>query len=236
MIGKAKKPRCFGNHWVPGKIGMLYYNNDTAWMKESIWSDALRHFNSYCYEKRPVVLLVDNCPAHKPIIGSKPWSSGHMKGFELSNVLVIFFEPNCTSHVQPLDAGMIQTAKALYRKRQITWVLRQIANTADGAEPQLNCNVRQAMEWFMQSLREVPTDTIKNCWIKTGILSPAQNAELSTGVRHNNRVASDERTGLSASIIDDLSALLMVMGKKVSTTYIPIAMASLVDLVDMHED
>ena len=44
--------------------------------------------------------------------------------------------------------------------RQITWVLRKTASTADGVEPQLKCNVRQAMEWFMHSLREVPTDTI----------------------------------------------------------------------------
>ena len=99
---------------------------------------------------------------------------------------------------------------------------------------QLKCNVRQAMEWFMQSLREVPTETVKNCWIKTGILSPAQNANLSTGVRHNNRVACDERVGLPTSIIDDLSALLMDMGKKVSNTSVPIPMASLAELVDMH--
>ena len=145
---------------------MLYYNNDTAWMKESIWSDALRHFNSCCSEKSPVVLLVDNCPAHKPLIGSKLLSSGHMKGFELSNVMVIFFEPNCTSHVQPSDAGMIQTAKALYRKRQITWALRQIASTYVGVVPELKCNVRQAMEWFMQSLREIPTDTKKLVGLK----------------------------------------------------------------------
>ncbi len=89
---------------------------------------------------------------------------------------------------------------------------------------------------IMQSLREVPTDTIKNSWIKAGILSPGQNAKLSTGVRHNNRVACNERTGLPASIIDDLSALLMVMGKKVSTISFPISMASLADLVDMHEE
>jgi hypothetical protein len=82
-------------------------------------------------------------------MGSKHWSSGHMKGFELSNVLVIFFEPNCTSHVQPLDAGMIQTAKALYRNRQNIWILRQIASTADGVESELKCNARQPMEWFI---------------------------------------------------------------------------------------
>ena len=67
-------------------------------------------------------------------------------------------------------------------------------------------------------------------------MSPAQNAELSTGVRHSNRVAFDERTWLPASNIDALSALLIVMGRKVSTTSVPIAMASLVDLVDMYEE
>ena len=88
----------------------------------------------------------------------------------------------------------------------------------------------------MQSLREVPTDIFLNCWIKAGILSPAQNAELSTGVRHNNRVAYDARFGLSTTIIDDLSALLMDMDKEVSNPYVPIVMTSFADLVDMHED
>ncbi len=131
---------------------------------------------------------------------------------------------------------MIQTAKALYRKRQITWVLRPIADTPIGVTPQLKCNVRQDMEWLMESVRQVPTETVKNCWIKTRILSPAQYADLSTGVRHNNRLACDERVGLPASIIDNLSALLMDMGKKVSNTSVSFAMASLVDLVDMHSE
>ncbi len=106
------------------------------------------------------MLLVDNCPAQKLLLGSKPWSCGHVKDFELSNVLVIFFEPNCTSQVEPLDAGMIQTAKALYHKRQITLVLRQTADTPIGVTPQLKCNVRQTMKWFMQSLREVLAETV----------------------------------------------------------------------------
>jgi hypothetical protein len=34
-------------------------------------------------------------------------------------------------------------------------------------------------------------DVIKNCWIKTKIISPAQVEELRTKVRHYNRAAPD---------------------------------------------
>lgn len=45
----------------------------------------------------------------------------------MSNVLVISFMPNITSHVQPLYAGYIQTSKAFFRKRHMAWVLEQLA-------------------------------------------------------------------------------------------------------------
>ena len=77
MIGTAKKPLCFGNRWNPGKIGMLYYNNDSAWTtREQIWSDALRRFNTSSFDQGPVLLLVDNCLAHKPLLGSSRGLAG----------------------------------------------------------------------------------------------------------------------------------------------------------------
>ena len=30
IIGTTKKPRCFGNHWTPEKVGALNYHNDSA--------------------------------------------------------------------------------------------------------------------------------------------------------------------------------------------------------------
>ena len=99
IIGTAKKPRCFGNHWTPEKAGAIYYHNDTAWMKADIWLDMLHKFNAYCYDKRHVALLVDNCPAHKPPLGATPWRHGNLYGYKMSNVLLIYFEPNCTSHI-----------------------------------------------------------------------------------------------------------------------------------------
>jgi len=48
------------------------------------------------------------------------------------------------------------------------------------------------------------SDIIKNCWIKTKILSPGQAKELRTGVRHNNRAAPDENIGIPCEIGDEL--------------------------------
>ncbi len=55
-------------------------------------------------------------------------------------------------------------------------------------------------------------DVIKNYWIETKILSPAQVEELRKGVRHSNRVASDEINGLPCDIVDELSEMLKSLG------------------------
>ena len=244
FIGKAKKPRCFGNHWTPAKIGAFYYNNDTSWMRSDIWTDVLRHFNRYCYHlsnggKNPVILLADNCKAHCVLPEAKPWKKGDLTGFLLKNVHVIFFQPNCTSHVQPLDVGCIQTSKALYRKRHMSWILEQLAKTPDGTRPQLRANVRQAMEWFMMALVETSVDVVKNCWVATKILTPAMNQELATGLRHNNRVARDEslanpKACVPESVIDELSTMLTNLGKSLSTDpNQPVAMIDAVDMLDL---
>ena len=213
-------------------------------MRSNIWIDALRHFNRYCYNinnggKVPVILLADNCTAHCPLPESKPWRNGDLTGFMLKNVHVIYFQPNCTSHVQPLDAGCIQTSKALYRKRHMAWILEQLAKTPDGARPQLRANVRQAMEWFMMALVETSPEVVKNCWVTTKILTPAMNQELATGVRHNNRAARDESSAnpkacVPESVIDELSSMLTNLGKSLSSNPDqPVAMVDVVDMLDL---
>ena len=42
--------------------------------------------------------------------------SGHLVPEGLTNVELFFFAPNLTSHVQPMDAGIIRNFKAHYRR------------------------------------------------------------------------------------------------------------------------
>jgi hypothetical protein len=77
-------------------------------------------------------------------------------------------------------------------------------------------------------------DVIKNCWIKTNIFNPIQSEKLRSGVRCNNRVASDESSGLPPKIVDSLFDMLKNMGRKLALpNNPPIAMASDNELLDM---
>ncbi|XP_063243406.1 tigger transposable element-derived protein 4-like [Bacillus rossius redtenbacheri] len=58
-------------------------------------------------QNRKIVLFIDQCPAH-------------MGNIQLRNTEVVFFPANCTSELQPLDLGIIQSFKFLYRKYLVT--------------------------------------------------------------------------------------------------------------------
>jgi hypothetical protein len=77
-------------------------------------------------------------------------------------------------------------------------------------------------------------DTIKNCWVKTKIPSPAQTEDLYTGMRRNIKMATDESPGLSSDIVDSLSEMLKNMGRKSTLPdQPPVSMASVCDLLDL---
>ena len=73
--------------------------------------------------------------------------------------------------------------------------------------------------------------------MKTKILSPTQAEDLRSGVRRNNRVASDEASGLPSHIVDELSDMLKKMGQRMALPdHPPVQMASLNELLDIVEE
>jgi len=54
-----------------------------------------------------ILLFMDQCVAHQRDTTA------------LKNIKVIFLTPNCTSHLQPLDIGIIHTFKCQYSKQLI---------------------------------------------------------------------------------------------------------------------
>jgi hypothetical protein len=102
VIGHAAKPRCFKNISM-ASLPVRYASNDSAWMTGALWLDYLKWFDSQLTEDS--ILLADNCPAH---IEDTAVSYKHLR--------VFYLPPNTTSHLQPLDAGIIKVFKAHYRK------------------------------------------------------------------------------------------------------------------------
>jgi hypothetical protein len=100
IIGKSTNPRYFKNI---KKLPVTYYANSKAWMMSEIFRDFLHAFDAlFGALGRKILLFADNCATHSP------------DTFSLRNVKVVFYPPNCTSIIQPLDLGLIKCFKQVY--------------------------------------------------------------------------------------------------------------------------
>lgn len=152
-IGKAKRPRCFGKKQV-ADYGFRYRNNKTAWMTSKFFEEWLKEVDQHFRSKQQhVALTLDNFP-------------GHMIAYQPTNIELIYFEPNLTPYVQPLDAGIIRCFKAHYRK---AFCARAIDMDDAGEEDIYKINLLEVMLMARQAWDAVSPETIANCWRHTGI-------------------------------------------------------------------
>ncbi|OAD76749.1 hypothetical protein PHYBLDRAFT_109106, partial [Phycomyces blakesleeanus NRRL 1555(-)] len=110
MIGHARRPNCFNKNnkkqeAVDHGFSMYYYNSN-VWMTQSIFHVFLCHYDhSMKAQNRKVLLILDNF-------------SGHIVDYAPTNVELLFLPPNTTSHLQPLDGGIIQAFKTYFKCKQ----------------------------------------------------------------------------------------------------------------------
>ena len=86
VIGKSKHPRCFaGTRYLP----LDYLANSKAWMTSDIFEGWLKKWSKKLKgERRSVLLVVDNCPAHP-------------RGLDIEHIAIKFLPPNTTAKLQP---------------------------------------------------------------------------------------------------------------------------------------
>ncbi|XP_039960277.1 tigger transposable element-derived protein 6-like [Bactrocera tryoni] len=100
---------------------------------------------------RKILLFIDNCPAHPKDVESK------LKAIELA-----FFPPNKTSKLQPLDQGVIQNLKILYRTRIVKEALKRIEANEKQDITLMDCINHETKAWDI----DVKNQTIANCFKK----------------------------------------------------------------------
>jgi len=81
--------------------------------------------------------------------------------YEPQNILMEFFEPNLTSFVQPLNAGIIQCFKANYQKH--------FSHCAIDFDKAGECdiykiNLLEGMLMARDAWADVTQETIEHCW------------------------------------------------------------------------
>ena len=96
VIGRFLMPWCFK---LAGRLPCIYRANKKPWMTHALFKEFLMYLdNKMECSNRKIVLFLDQCPAHS-------------KQVELNNVKLVFLPANTTSHLQPLDAGIIRNVK-----------------------------------------------------------------------------------------------------------------------------
>ena len=139
-------------------LPVKYFHQKKAWMTGDILHKILSDFNhKMIQQKRSVLLSMDNAGCHP-------------KG-KYSNMKVVFFPPNTTLKLQPLDLGVIQNFKVHYRRLLLRFVLASIDSCSSASEVAGSINILTAIRWILQAWKEVQPLTISKCFKKAGILT-----------------------------------------------------------------
>lgn len=169
FVGTARQPRCFGGK-TGKELGVEYTSAPKGWMNTQLFRSWIERFNAQMKdEQRQVLLLLDNASCHRV-------------NETLSNVAVQRLPPNTTAHLQPQDAGIIQSFKAQinhqkhhYYVRQLDNLLERVAEVdkesiSEHTKLLFDVDVLTAMRWAQQAWAAVTSATIENCWRHTQIL------------------------------------------------------------------
>ena len=151
VIGKFLKPRCFNK---AGELPVDYRANSSAWMTTDIFTAFLLNWNKkLALVKRKILLFLDNCSAHPNL--------------NLSNITICFFPPNTTSVLQPLDQGVINSFKVIYKRHLMSTLIHQIELGCSGCSLP---NVLEAMYLIKNAWDQVKVETAVNCFKKSFFL------------------------------------------------------------------
>ena len=110
-------------------------------------------------QRRKILLLIDNAPSHI------------FEEDKLTNVKVAFLPPNMTSHIQPMDAGIIRSFKANYH---CLYILRVLDQDDEGKDDIYHIDQLEGMNLSRTAWNLTKQKTVANCWKHAGILHESQ--------------------------------------------------------------
>ena len=112
-------------------------------------------------EGRKIALVLDNAPCHPDL--------------SLSNIHLEFLPPNTTSHLQPLNQGIIANFKVKYRTLYTT---KHLCPAIHAGKQPGKVPMYEALQFCKAAWRMVTLRNISRCFRKAGFLNPA--VEVST--------------------------------------------------------
>jgi transcriptional regulator with XRE-family HTH domain len=198
ILGKSRQPRCFKGLNI-SNLPVTWKANRTAWMNAKLFSEWLTEINKVMKKNsRQILLFLDNAPCHP-------------HDLELSNIKFVFFPPNTTSIVQPLDQGVINSFKCHYRRMLVKHIIAQctMAHSID----QINVTALDAIRWIDEAWKTVTSTTIRNGFSSAGFCSIPSNQHTSD---HDIVLTNEDEHQSSIKNLDDLLSHLGMDGNRMS--------------------
>ncbi|CAB4383389.1 unnamed protein product [Rhizophagus irregularis] len=177
VIGNAQKPHCLRGINISNLPTMHHHKKKEANNNELYNSDETSAAESSHAAK--------NKKGKKQAV-SKPKKSRQLfddlsQPLELTNITIKYLPPNTTSHLQPMDQGIINNFKVKYKQYYCQHLIRQFDNGEDMGR---NLNLLEAINYLLDAWLDVSQNTISNCWAKAGILPSVNHVQ--------REVASDQ--------------------------------------------
>lgn len=171
-------------------LPVTYTSQKNAWMDRQLFSEwfhqqfvpsVRRYARDNQQTPARALLLIDNCPAH-PVEEELRIQDG--------NIWCIFLPKNCTSKIQPCDAGIIEFTKRCYRKR----LLSTLANCEDKdlsiVDWMRGFTLRDAVNLLDSAWAELKQSTIAKCWQNSLFTSCNTSADPDLSVTSSDAVQS----------------------------------------------
>lgn len=192
VIGKSRNPRAFKNVNTT-LLPVHYYHQHAAWMNRQIFEDwffqkfipEVRLFLSDNNLPQKAVLLLDNAPSHP--------SQSVLKS-EDGNIFTMFFPPNVTSIAQPMDQGVIETMKRLFRK---DLMMKLISENTDMMSFWKKLNIKDAIFAVARAWNGVKDINLKRAFWKIMTLEDDLQDDGATG---DDELSSDALAAAAHSI------------------------------------
>ena len=134
VIGRSANPRCFKScHRT--SLRVTYESKKKAWMTGEMFAGWMRRIaNQMRLQNRHILMFLDNCGAHPAL--------------QFDNMKVVFLPPNTTSRLQPMDAGIIQNMKMVYRKKLLRHILFLMNEARTASDIVKKVTVLDAILWL----------------------------------------------------------------------------------------
>lgn len=167
LIGKSKNPRPFKNVKKSSDdsydLPVWYRNQKSAWMdgytfQQWFSQQFVPSVEKFLKQKglpRKALLVLDNASTHPDV--------EHLQNGEIK---ALFLPPNVTSLCQPMDQGVLQTVKKIYRRKLLSSIIQAIDGGMDVIHKLKKIDLLDVVGWISQSWEEVPAITLVRSWRK----------------------------------------------------------------------